>query len=577
MKKIYLSILSMVVCSVMSAQTAVTLNVDLSGQTVSADGVHVAGNFGDITAGLPVWDPAATEMTDPDSDGIYSVTLNLLPGVYQFKFVNGNAWGADEGDGVPLACRYPGSNNRELVVGTSAIERTFVWHGCGPEGEKVVRFRVDMNTYIDAPGSPGIHPAGMHVAGDFQGWIASDSPLYDYDGNNIWEAYYSIGDLDAIEFKYINGTDWSNPTEHLSTECGVESGNRLEVITETNTVLPAYCFNSCSTCTLPAQVTFKVDMSLQTVSPNGVHLAGGFEAAGYPNWNPGGIAMTDDDGDNIYEVTLSLPAGSYEYKYVNGNEWGGDEAAPIECAAGGTNRGITITSDEPITVQHCFGQCNETCVADPDPAEITFSVNMSNETIDPAGPYLIGSFTSPAWQAGAIQLQESAVAGIWYATVTVSGPAQIYYKFVNGIPDAADESNSEADGIAECGASNGLGGYNRTHIRTGNPETLTTPCFNSCEICGTIISVEENNVVNGLLVYPNPVEDAMNIRFSNSVAQKITINLYNNMGQLVTSQDLGTFAGERLTTLNTAELASGIYTLAISNGIKNQVVRISVK
>jgi hypothetical protein len=568
MKKVYLSILSLAVCCMMNAQVAVTLNVDLSGQTVSENGVHVAGDFNQ-TEGLPEWNPAGIELTDEDGDDIYSVTLQLDAGVYQFKFVNGNAWGSDEGDGIPMACRYPGSNNRELVVGTTAIEKTFVWQGCGAAGEKVVRFRVDMSTY---PNPPGVHPAGLHVAGNFQGWQAADSPLYDHDDNGIWEAYYSIGNAESIEFKYINGNDWSNPNEAVSLDCGVEGGNRWEAITETNTVLPAYCFNACSTCTLPAEVTFQVDMSLQS-DVNNVYLAGAFAAAGYSDWNASGIEMTDADADGIYEVTLNLPAGTYAFKFVkNGSNW---EEFNGECIVGG-NRSYQVVGSDAVSYEACFNQCNATCVADPSSAEITFSVNMSNVTIDPAGPRLIGSFTNPAWQDGQITLQESAVAGIWYATVNVSGTANISYKFVNGVASSADESNAESN-ISECGAPNGIGGFNRTHVRTGEPEVLTTPCFDSCEICGTIISVEENNVVNGLLVYPNPVEDLMNVRFSNGIAQRITITLYNNMGQVVSSEDLGTVAGERVTTLNTADLATGIYSLAISNGIKNQVVRISVK
>lgn len=577
MKKIYLSILSLAVCSVMSAQVDVTLNVDMSDQTVGANGVHVAGNFGEITSGQPTWDPAAIELTDVDMDGIYSVTLQLLPGGYQFKFVNGNAWGSDEGGGIPQACRAPGTDNRELIVATTPIERTFVWLGCGPDGENIVRFRVDMST------QSAVNPVGVHVAGDFQDadggaeWQAGDNPLHDLDANGVWEAYYSIGTASTATFKYINGNDWANPNESISGACGNSEGNRVENITEVNTALPIYCFSQCGPCTLPAAVTFKVDMSLQTVSANGVHLAGSFGAAGYAEWQPGEIEMTDGDSDGIYEVTLDLPNGTYMYKYVNGNAWGGDEAAPSACAAEGTNRGITIENSDAVTTQNCFAQCNETCVADPAAADITFSVNMSNVTVSPDGPRVIGSFTNPSWQAGQITLQESAVAGIWYATVTVSGSAQVYYKFVNGIADSADESNGEGAGIEACAEPNGLGGFNRSHIRTGVAETLTTPCFDTCDICGTIISVEEQEVVNGLLVYPNPIDDLMNISFSNPVAQKITINVFNNMGQQVIAKDLGTISGQRVTTLNTSNLATGIYTLAISNGANNQVVRISVK
>lgn len=573
MKKLYLFFLSVAACGFVHAQTvAVTFNVDMSALTVSDDGVHIAGDFGDHTDGLPVWDPAATELSDDDADGIYSVTLDLNPGIYQFKFINGNGWDNDEGDGVPMACRYPGSNNREIYVGDAAIERTYVWQGCGPDGEKVVRFRVDMST------QSAVNPVGVHVAGNFQGWDAGGSPLYDADDNGVWEAYYSVGDVESIEFKYINGNIWDNPNENITGDCGSEGGNRLEALTSDNTTLPIYCWSQCEPCTQPAPVTFKVDMSQQTVSADGVHIAGSFAAAGYADWNPGGIEMTDTDDDNIYEVTLNLPNGNYQYKFVNGNAWGGDEAAPTACAAeNSTNRFIIINGSDPVVAQYCFGQCSVECETPLDPADITFSVNMSNVAVDAAGPRLIGSFTTPAWQSGQITLQESAVAGIWYATVTVSGSAEIYYKFVNGVADAADESNGEAAGIAECAESNGLGGYNRVHTRSGESETLTTPCFDSCEICGTLISVEETEVVSNLLVYPNPVEDVMNISFSNPTAQKIAIELYNNLGQLVISKDLGTISGQRLTTLNTSALAPGVYSLSISNGMNNRVVRISVK
>lgn len=80
------------------------------------------------------------------------------------------------------------------------------------------------------------------------------------------------------------------------------------------------------------QVTFQVDMSGQTVSPNGVHLAGSFSDVNgdgvidndLPNWNPGGIALADG-GNGIWSVTVDLVAGLYEYKFVNGNDWSNPE------------------------------------------------------------------------------------------------------------------------------------------------------------------------------------------------------------------------------------------------------------
>ena len=37
--------------------------------------------------------------------------------------------------------------------------------------------------------------------------------------------------------------------------------------------------------------------------------------------------MLDEDGDGIYEVTLTLKPATYEFKYINGNTWDVGEAS----------------------------------------------------------------------------------------------------------------------------------------------------------------------------------------------------------------------------------------------------------
>ena len=91
---------------------------------------------------------------------------------------------------------------------------------------------------------------------------------------------------------------------------------------------PSICFEACSSCStgpLPnVDLTFQVDLSQQTISPNGIHVAGNFQgAAGFgSDWNPSSSPMSDPDGDGIYTLTVSVPAGTYQYKFVNGNSWG---------------------------------------------------------------------------------------------------------------------------------------------------------------------------------------------------------------------------------------------------------------
>ncbi len=86
----------------------VTLKVNMAWEkannAINADGIHVAGDF-------QGWNPGATEMLDADNDGIYQVTVSLpANSSIQYKFINGNAWGADES--VPSACVVPTTMNR---------------------------------------------------------------------------------------------------------------------------------------------------------------------------------------------------------------------------------------------------------------------------------------------------------------------------------------------------------------------------------------------------------------------------------------------------------------------------------
>ncbi len=102
-------------------------------------------------------------------------------------------------------------------------------------------------------------------------------------------------------------------------------------------------------------VTFQVDMSQMVISANGVHLAGDFQG-----WDPASTLMTDLGG-GIYAITLDIPPGSYQFKFVNGDAWGTDEIVPIACGiddGGGIyNRPLTVASDMVLPAI-CFGQCN---------------------------------------------------------------------------------------------------------------------------------------------------------------------------------------------------------------------------
>jgi hypothetical protein len=85
-------------------------------------------------------------------------------------------------------------------------------------------------------------------------------------------------------------------------------------------------------------VEFAVNMNYDTVSTNGVHVSGDFQAlAGFAggNWNPGSTILTQVGTSGIYHVIVNIPAKKkYEYKYVNGIEFYESEYVPEESRVG---------------------------------------------------------------------------------------------------------------------------------------------------------------------------------------------------------------------------------------------------
>jgi hypothetical protein len=570
MKHLFTLLAACLVASAAWTQTTVTLTVDMSNQTVSADGVHVAGNF-------QGWDPAATPMTD-NGDGTYSHTFTSdTAATYQYKFINGNAWGFDES--VPGACAFDG-NRQVMVDGMMGEISTLACYGnCAACDMKTVLLRVDMT-------NEEVSPFGVHVAGDFQGWDPSATELTDPDGDMIYEATTTVSDtVEQITFKFINGSDWTDPNELVDAACGDETGNRIlvldslagnDVVLSADDIGTPYCFNSCSSCVLPLAVTFTVDMTVVTaVSDLGVHLAGSFQG-----WTPADTPMSDN-GDGTWSVTLEMAPGTYEFKFVNSNDWDGNEEnmEGSGCNNGG-NRIATFDADNN-TYTACFNTCpGESCVADPDPADVTFRVNMANQDMMEGDTVFVwGSFTG--WQGGAIAMTDEDADGIWEHTENISGSANVDYKYSINHPNA--EGMIEEDGVfvmdgdttnfeaAGCGAGNGFGGYNRRHIRSGMAEILDVVCFNECSDCeGSSASV--NDLTVDFNVFPNPATDRIVLTGAQGNA---LVRVLDVQGREVLNLNNAALNGRY--ELNVSGLHAGAYQIVVTQGAKQGVQRVLIQ
>jgi len=213
-----------------------------------------------------------------------------------------------------------------------------------------VTFMVDMK-------NESVSPEGVHVAGTFNNWNYSQTPLV-WGSGTIYQTTVTMLEGTYMEFKFVNGNTASQ-AETVPGACSI-NGNRYFTVPGHDTVMTAYCFDNCIACggvLHYSHVTFRVNMMSQNITPDGVHLAGTFQG-----WNPGTTAMLTS-GDSIYTHTDSLLTGtSIQYKFVNGNTATGYETVPFACSSNG-NRTFFVPANDTILKQFCFGEC-DTCITD---------------------------------------------------------------------------------------------------------------------------------------------------------------------------------------------------------------------
>lgn len=96
----------------------VTFRVNMSNEMTAAEGVHIAGSF-------QGWDPAATEVPYAGY-GVHQVIIQLQQGSYEYKYINGNAWGSDES----LEECGEGFGNRTITINGNTVTDAFCFNSC---------------------------------------------------------------------------------------------------------------------------------------------------------------------------------------------------------------------------------------------------------------------------------------------------------------------------------------------------------------------------------------------------------------------------------------------------------------
>jgi hypothetical protein len=507
MRKIYSLAFAALIGTALTAQNAnVTFRVDMSGQTVGANGVHVAGDFQGPSGGTN-WTPNGTSMTQVGTTGIYTATVTIPHGQYEFKFINGNDWPGVEG--VPAICQKEygsGNDNRVVNIFRDTTLAAVVFGGCSPAGSDYLMLRVDMNQQT-------VGANGVHVAGSFQqpagfpgNWNPATTRLFNINNNGVYARAFYVPS-GTYEYKFVNGNSWGSD-ESVPGACANANNNR-EVVLSGDQLVDVVPFGGCASAVQRYNLTLRVDMSATCIPFDSIDVAGG----AINGW-AGGDILVDTNGDDIYEGTVQVDAGNVVFKFralVGGSpNW---EGIP--------DRNITVTSDTTMPVA-CFNVSGfGTCPPVPPPADVIFRVDLSNE-IPASAIYVIGDFTVPAWQGGAIQLTPTpGHPGVFETTIPNFCPPSFFYKFVNGDVNntANEESFTGVDTV--CVVSSGVGGFNRFFERTNADPVTLQYVFGKCDVL--TIGLDEAFGKQQISLSPNPLVDVARLQLNENERYNLSI------------------------------------------------------
>ncbi|MBT7896712.1 MAG: hypothetical protein HN564_06910, partial [Flavobacteriales bacterium] len=224
-------------------------------------------------------------------------------------------------------------------------------------------------------------------------------------------------------------------------------------------------------------VTFQVDMN--TVDPTTFttpEVNGNFNG-----WCGSCAAMSDVDGDNVWDVTIALSAGTYEFKYSADN-WGIQESLYYgdSCTNGNqtyTNRMLTVSGDTTLPVV-CWGSCDD-CSTGPSSYNVTFELDMRGVTDPFTTPEVNGAFNG--WCGNCWAMTDSDGDSIWQFTTVFSPGDSLEWKYSADNWSIQEDLDSNLSCIVinyDPSAPNGWGYVNRVAV-VDSDTTFSAP-WNSC-------------------------------------------------------------------------------------------------
>lgn len=310
------------------------------------------------------------------------------------------------------------------------------------------------------------------------------------------------------------------------------------------------------------KVSFKVNMNNYSGNFDKVYVSGTFNS-----WSGDSNPLQDDDLDGIWEGSVSLTNGAYEYKVTLDN-WSQQEqfAGTEECTKTTdvfTNR-LLLVAGETNVPEFCYNSC----YACGEEARITFQLGMGNVTPSAEGIWLAGggNFDVPG---GRYRMKDDNQDGIYEITVPRKIGFTSYFTFTNGpCPDYSCKENLEGLACANPG------NYNDRLLPPVTGNTVYASCFGLCTNNATCQSSAEDLIQSGSLftILSNPSYDGqLHISFTNQYQTKRNITVSSQGG--VQLMQAVSHPGQLSSQLEVQHLPAGMYLITVKTDNAAQTLK----
>ena len=242
---------------------------------------------------------------------------------------------------------------------------------------------------------------------------------------------------------------------------------QFKVVGNGNVVLDNLYFGGVAA---PVDPTTKVNVTFQ-VNMDGVDTANGVSVMGGAVFGQAGLAMSDDDGDNVWTVTTELDINTtvaFKYRNTTALTWDGQEPVSGDCTFGEWNDRQVVVAEEDITLDVVsFGSCTG-----PD-TTVSFTATLPEGT------------TSARLHSDALGWDVNHADGVatdngdgtWTATIPAPWAANANYKWIADGVEENLKDDVDAGYCANDGLNSGDWGANRVYSGSGD---VTGQVFGEC-------------------------------------------------------------------------------------------------